>query len=155
MIPPDTDIADLSRQLNEDSVAYSNVGLASDPALQASVAGALEPGEGIAVVDIYPDKFADLRDLAQALKEASNLDTVIVQAPQGISAVSDSHSRAALESAQQAVAPGLDQVTALNQLHTHLGTATMPAEWLILGLIIIALAGAVAAFTRAHSSKKV
>lgn len=155
MIPPDTDIADLSRQLNEDSVAYSNVGLASDPALQASVAGALEPGEGIAVVDIYPDKFADLRDLAQALKEASNLDTIIVQAPQGISAVSDSHSRAALESAQQAVAPGLDQVTALNQLHTHLGTATMPAEWLILGLIIIALAGAVAAFTRAHSSKKV
>ena len=155
MIPPDTDIADLSRQLNEDSVAYSNVGLASDPALQASVSGALEPGEGIAVVDIYPDKFADLRDLAQALKEASNLDTVIVQAPQGISAVSDSHSRAALESAQQAVAPGLDQVTALNQLHTHLGTATMPAEWLILGLIIIALAGAVAAFTRAHSSKKV
>ena len=155
MIPPDTDIADLSRQLNEDSVANSNVGLASDPALQASVAGALEPGEGIAVVDIYPDKFADLRDLAQALKEASNLDTVIVQAPQGISAVSDSHSRAALESAQQAVAPGLDQVTALNQLHTHLGTATMPAEWLILGLIIIALAGAVAAFTRAHSSKKV
>lgn len=155
MIPPDTDIADLSRQLYEDSVAYSNVGLASDPALQASVAGALEPGEGMAVVDIYPDKFADLRDLAQALKEASNLDTVIVQAPQGISAVSDSHSRAALESAQQAVAPGLDQVTALNQLHTHLGTATMPAEWLILGLIIIALAGAVAAFTRAHSSKKV
>lgn len=155
MIPPDTDIADLSRQLYEDSVAYSNVGLARDPALQASVAGALEPGEGIAVVDIYPDKFADLRDLAQALKEASNLDTIIVQAPQGISAVSDSHSRAALESAQQAVAPGLDQVTALNQLHTHLGTATMPAEWLILGLIIIALAGAVAAFTRAHSSKKV
>lgn len=155
MIPPDADIADLSQQLLEDSVAYSNVGLASDPALQASVSGALQPGEGIAVVDIYPDKFADLRDLAQALKEASDLDTVIVQAPQGISAVSDSHSRAALESAQQAVAPGLDQVTALNQLHTHLGTATMPAEWLILGLIIIALAGAVAAFTRAHSSKKV
>lgn len=152
MIPPEADIADLSQQLLEDSVAYSNVGLASDPALQASVAGALQPGEGIAVVDIYPGKFADLRDLAQTLKEASDLDTVILQAPQGISVVSDSHSRAALESAQQAVAPGLDQVTALNQLHAHLDTATMPAAWLILGLAIIALAGAATAFTRARSS---
>ena len=120
MIPAGVDVDGIAQQLEADGVAFSNPGLARDYALQEPIAEALHPNHGIAVVDVYPEKIPDLRDLATALQEQTGLDTVILQAPMKVSAVSDSYDRASLEAAEDSLPTGLDQITLLNEFY---GTA--------------------------------
>lgn len=145
MIPPGVDIANLAAQLREDRVAYSNVELSHDTQLNTAVAQQLHPDEGLAVVDVYPDKVADLRDIAQDLKNASGLDTVIVQAPLNVSAVSDTYSRSEIESTQEAIAPGTDQIALVQQFHAGIvhGDAPIVAV-VVLALVVAAVCAAVA-----------
>ena len=122
MIPAGVDVDNIAEQLSEDGVAFSNPELALDDALQEPIAESLRPNHGVAVVDVFPEKIPDLRDLATALQKETGLDTVILQAPMKVSAVSNSYDRAALEAAENSLPPGLDQATVS---YTHL---TLPTK---------------------------
>lgn len=117
MIPAGVDVDDIADQLSVDGVAFSNPELALDDDLQARIADSLQPNHGIAVVDVFPDKIPDLRDLATTLQEQTGLDTVILQAPMRVSAVSNSYDRASIEAAEDSLPTGLDQVTLLNDFY--------------------------------------
>lgn len=117
MIPAGVDVDDIADQLSADGVAFSNPELALDDDLQAHIADSLQPNHGIAVVDVFPEKIPDLRDLATILQEQTGLDTVILQAPMRVSAVSNSYDRASLEAAEDSLPTGLDQVTLLNDFY--------------------------------------
>ncbi|WP_165242253.1 DUF6676 family protein [Corynebacterium lizhenjunii] len=149
MIPAEVNIEDLAAQLSEDGVAYSAPELARDAQLNAAVAEALRPGEGIAVVDVVPGKAADMRDVAQELADAAGLNTVLVQWPGQVSAVSQSHSRGALEAAQGEVPAGVDQVTALEYFHAGLSSDVFPWAPVLTGVLLVAVVAAVSAYVRA------
>lgn len=145
MIPADVDIADLSAQLTLDGVAFSNPELADNAAVQQPIIDTLAIGHGIAVVDVFPPHQADIRDIAQELQDATGLDTVIVQAPSSVSVVSDTYSRAQLEASQSALAPGLDQVTLLQDFYSRADATAPPIQAITLVAALI-LALAVAAY---------
>lgn len=154
MIPAGVDVDNIAEQLSEDGVAFSNPELALDDALQEPIAESLRPNHGVAVVDVFPEKIPDLRDLATALQKETGLDTVILQAPMKVSAVSNSYDRAALEAAEDSLPPGLDQVTLLNDFYTAADGFSAP--WLaILGTIfcLAVLAGAMAFRSAAHDHR--
>lgn len=152
MIPEGVDIPDLSAQLLEDGVAFSNPGLAADTEIQAPIASALQGSHGIAVVDVYPQRLADARDIAQELQDATGLDTVVVQTVRNVSAVSDTYSRAALESVQADIPQGLSQVSLLEQFYAGVDPFAVP--WLsIVAILAIGLAFAVTASYRAVLKK--
>ena len=152
MIPEGVDIPDLSSQLLEDGVAFSNPGLAADAEIQAPISSALQGSHGIAVVDVYPQHLADARDIAQELQDATGLDTVVVQTVRNVSAVSDTYSRAALESVQADIPQGLSQVSLLEQFYAGVDPFAVP--WLsIVAILAIWLAFAVTASYRAVLKK--
>ena len=134
MIPEGTDIPTLAEQLNEDGVAFSNESLASDVSMQAPIDAALQDFHGIAVVDVYPPRLADARDIAQELQNATGLDTVIVQTTRNVSAVSDSYSRASIESVQSTIPQGIDQVSLLDQFYT--GVESVGAPWPLIAIVL-------------------
>ena len=141
MIPADVNVDDIAAQLSADGVAFSNPELALDDDLQAHISASLQPGHGIAVVDVFPEKIPDLRDLATTLQQQTGLDTVILQAPMKVSAVSKSYDRATLEAAEDALPTGLDQVTLLNDFYATADHFSTP--WgIILGLLFCLAAAA-------------
>ena len=145
MIPAGVDVDNIAEQLSEDGVAFSNPELALDDALQEPIVDSLHPDHGVAVVDVFPEKIPDLRDLATALQERTGLDTVILQAPMKVSAVSNSYDRATLEAAEASLPTGLDQVTLLNDFYATADGFSVP--WFpLLGIIfgLAALAGVMA-----------
>lgn len=119
-----------------DSVAASNVDLANDPAFNSLVASTLHSQHGFAVVDSPAASLADARDIAQALQDSTGLDTVFVQVPIGVSAVSDTYSRAQIESAQAGIAPGTPQVDALNHFYGAVDSVGIPLAPVLLVLTI-------------------
>lgn len=142
MIPAGVDVDDIADQLSVDGVAFSNPELALDDDLQARIADSLQPNHGIAVVDVFPDKIPDLRDLATTLQEQTGLDTVILQAPMRVSAVSNSYDRASIEAAEDSLPTGLDQVTLLNDFYATADHFSTP--WLAiltLFFFVAAIAG--------------
>lgn len=142
MIPAGVDVDDIADQLSADGVAFSNPELALDDDLQTHIAESLQPNHGIAVVDVFPEKIPDLRDLATTLQEQTGLDTVILQAPMRVSAVSNSYDRAALEAAEDSLPTGLDQVTLLNDFYAVADQFSVP--WLLIfavAFIVAAVAG--------------
>lgn len=138
MIPAGVDVDDIADQLSVDGVAFSNPELALDDDLQAHIAGSLQPNHGIAVVDVYPEKIPDLRDLATTLQQQTGLDTVILQAPMRVSAVSDTYDRAALEAAEDSLGTGLDQVTLLNDFYAVADQFSAP--WLLILTAVLGIA---------------
>lgn len=138
MIPAGVDVDDIDNQLSADGVAFSNPELALDDDLQAHIADSLQPNHGIAVVDVFPEKIPDLRDLATTLQEQTGLDTVILQAPMRVSAVSNSYDRATLEAAEDSLPTGLDQVTLLNDFYAVTDQFSVP--WLLILAVTIGLA---------------
>ncbi|MCG7260161.1 hypothetical protein HMPREF2822_02680 [Corynebacterium sp. HMSC062E11] len=142
MIPAGVDVDDIADQLSADGVAFSNPELAQDADLQVHIADSLQPNHGIAVVDVFPDKIPDLRDLATTLQEQTGLDTVILQAPMRVSAVSNSYARASIEAAEDSLPTGLDQVTLLNDFYATADHFSTP--WLAiltLFFFVAAIAG--------------
>ncbi|KHO29462.1 Rv1476 family membrane protein [Corynebacterium minutissimum] len=144
MIPAGVDVDDIAEQLSDDGVAFSNPELALDDALQEPIAASLHPDHGVAVVDVFPEKIPDLRDLATTLQEKTGLDTVILQAPMKVSVVSDSYDRAAIEAGEDSLPTGLDQVTLVNDFYATADDFSVP--WVCIVGIFFCLA-ALAAFT--------
>lgn len=136
MIPSDVDIPNLETQLQADSVAASNVELAHDTAFNSLVATTLHPQHGFAVIDSPGASLADARDIAQALQDSTGLDTVFVQVPLGVSAVSHTYNRAQIESAQAGIAPGTPQADALGHFYGSVDSAGIPLAPVILVLTI-------------------
>lgn len=126
MIPAGVDVDDIAEQLSDDGVAFSNPELALDDALQEPIAASLHPDHGVAVVDVFPEKIPDLRDLATTLQDRTGLDTVILQAPMKVSVVSDSYDRAAIEAAEDSLPTGLDQVTLVNDFYATADGFSVP-----------------------------
>lgn len=149
MIPEGTDIPALSAQLSEDGVAFSNPELANNQEVQAPIEAALQDSHGIAVVDVHPQRLADTRDIAQELQDATGLDTVIVQTTRNVSAVSDTYSRAAIESAQTALPQGIDQVTLLDQFYSGVDPLGVPWPIIVVAVLLLAAASAAVAFKSA------
>lgn len=146
------DVADLGEQLLADRVAYTNPELAADEDLQGLVAQHLRPGDGIAVVDIIPEQLSDLRNIANDLQQVSGLDSVIVQAPNAVSSVSDIYSRAQIESSQHDIPLGLDQTALLDHFYSGLDLDRGPALAVALVLAAVFVAAGVAAYRAARSS---
>ncbi|MCG7229109.1 DUF6676 family protein [Corynebacterium minutissimum] len=151
MIPAGVDVDDIAEQLSDDGVAFSNPELALDDALQEPIAASLHPDHGVAVVDVFPEKIPDLRDLATTLQEKTGLDTVILQAPMKVSVVSDSYDRAAIEAAEDSLPTGLDQVTLVNDFYATADDFSVP--WVPIVGIFFCLA-ALAAFTAFHHAAR-
>lgn len=129
------DLADLSEQLRDDAVAFTNPDLARDQSVQEQIHNSLRPGDGIAVVDVADQPYGWARDVATKLQEATGLDTVIVQQPGSVSAVSDSWSRAEIEAAQAQTTPGQSQGDMLHTFYEAL-PAGDPAWGLIVPLVL-------------------
>lgn len=108
MIPAGIDTDDLARQIGEDAVAFGTQVPAGrvaelEPGLVDAVAHADASGFGslgVVVLGETPPHAPDLRDVAQDLLLATDVDTVIVRAPESGAVVSDLHTRADIESAQ-------------------------------------------------------
>ena len=138
MIPEGVDIPDLSAQLAEDGVAFSNPDLATNAEIQDPIVSTLQDLHGIAVVDVYPTRLADARDIAQELQDATGLDTVVVQTVRNVSAVSDTYSRAAIEATQGDIPQGVNQVELLDRFYA--GVDPFGAPWpLIVAMVVVAL----------------
>ncbi|ART21323.1 hypothetical protein CBE89_07345 [Corynebacterium striatum] len=153
MIPKEVDLANLSGQLRQDGVAFSNPRIANDLEIQEEIIKSLHPDHGIAVVDSFSASAADARDIAQDLQLATGLDTVIVQTPTHVSAVSDSLTRANIEAAERAIPRGLDQTSVLEQFYS--GTDHFAVHWMAIIALILALAGVVGWFAyRAASATR-
>ena len=152
MIPAGVDVDGIADQLSADGVAFSNPELAQDADLQVHIADSLQPNHGIAVVDVFPDKIPDLRDLATTLQEQTGLDTVILQAPMRVSAVSNSYDRATLEAAEDSLPTGLDQVTLLNDFYGTVDHLSVPWLMILMLFFCVAVAAGWAGF-RATAKK--
>jgi|SRR5690625_32423 len=138
MIPEGVDIPDLSAQLAEDGVAFSNPDLATNAEIQDPIVSTLQDSHGIAVVDVYPTRLADARDIAQELQDATGLDAVVVQTVRNVSAVSDTYSRAAIEATQGDIPQGVNQVELLDRFYAGVDSFSVP--WpLIVALTVVAL----------------
>ena len=138
MIPEGVDIPDLSAQLAEDGVAFSNPDLATNAEIQDPIVSTLQDLHGIAVVDVYPTRLADARDIAQELQDATGLDTVVVQTVRNVSAVSDTYSRAAIEATQGDMPQGVNQVELLDRFYAGVDLFGVP--WpLIVAMAVVAL----------------
>lgn len=153
MIPEGIDVADLSAQLSEDGVAFSNPELAHDADVQAPIEAALQDSHGIAVVDVHPQRLADARDIAQELQDATGLDTVIVQTVRNVSAVSDTYPRAALESVQGDIPQGSNQVALLDQFYAGVDSFGLPWPLIVAAICIVIAGCGVLVFKNAAGSK--
>lgn len=155
MIPADTDIADLSGQLADNRVAIGAVA-EEYPTMEGELAEVMGQAEaegfgatGIALLDHTPEQPADLRDIAQELLMAGELDTVIVRAPASGAIVSDIHSRAEIESAQWRFLGDSDYVAATRTLIDEINSAGI--SWggvtalALLALLVVVVLAAVAA----------
>ena len=149
MVPAGVDIADLAGQLEEDGVAYTAPELREDAQLNTDVAQGLRDGDGIAVVDVVADRAPDVRDIAQELQDATGLNTVIVQTPRHVSSVSDTYSRADIESVQAQIAPGVDQVDLLSEYYGGLDQISFPVGAVVGVVAVIAVIVLVGSFLAA------
>ena len=146
MVPAGVDVADLASQLKEDGVAYTSPALSQDAQLNAEVAQGLRDGDGVAVVDVMADRAPDVRDIAQELQDATGLNTVIVQTPRHVSSVSDTYSRAGIESVQAQIAPGVNQVDLLSEYYRGLDQISLPVGAVVGAVAVIAIIVLVSSF---------
>ena len=133
----DIDLTPLVKQLREDRVALE----VPNQTLEDHVAGALNPGTGLVILERTPAHIPAVRDLAQDLSMATGLDTVIVRTPHVAIAVSDSLTRAQVERGERAMVAQPDYG---DGVRAFLSTSmeTQPA-WPAIALIIAAVAAAV------------
>lgn len=149
MVPAGVDIADLAGQLEGDGVAYSSPALSQDAQLNAAVAQGLRDGDGVAVVDVMADRAPDVRDIAQELQDATGLNTVIVQTPRHVSSVSDTYSRADIESVQAQIPPGIEQADLLSEYYKGLDQISFPVGAVVGAVAVIAIIVLVSSFLAA------
>ena len=103
----------------------------------------------MAVVDVVADRAPDVRDIAQELQDVTGLNTVIVQTPRHVSSVSDTYSRADIESVQAQIAPGVDQVDLLSEYYRGLDQISFPVAAVVGAVAVIAAIVLVSSFLAA------
>lgn len=153
MISAGVDIPDLAQQIGEDSVAYGGDGGEGftrdvEPGLVDAVAHA-ESGDfgsvGFVILDRTPQQTADLRDIAQDVLLATDVDTVVVRAPGSGAIVSDVHSRSAIESAQYSFLGDPDVVGAAHRFIDEVAGAGI--NWALVAAALVLIIAAVVALT--------
>lgn len=160
MIPAGIDIDDLARQVEEDAVAFG-------PLVPAERIGELEPGLvdatvhaeasgfgplGVVVLGETPAHQPDLRDIAQDVLLSTDVDTVIVRAPESGAVVSDVHSRADIESAQY---PFLGNPDVVGGVHGFIDDVNgLSVSWLSAAVLILLTMAAVAVFTAVGACRR-
>ncbi|MDY3127569.1 MAG: DUF6676 family protein, partial [Corynebacterium sp.] len=103
-----------------------------------SIAAHLAEDHAIAVVDVFPQRPADSRDIAQELADATGISTVIVQTPVNVSAVSTKYSRAELEAAQTNLPNGIGQVELVDTFYHNMESAN-PFNVMIGAVVLLTL----------------
>lgn len=159
MIPAEVDIADLTRQLDEDSVAFG-------PFMPAERVDVLEPGLidavahadssgfgslGVVVLDFDTAHAPDVRDVAQDLLLASDLETVIVRTPGSGAIVSEVHTRADIESAQYRFLGNPDIVGGVFGFIDDVNATSI--SWISVAAVIVLTVVAVAAFAAVNARR--
>ncbi|MDO5669729.1 MAG: hypothetical protein Q4G50_06975 [Corynebacterium sp.] len=160
MIPEGVDIDDLARQIDEDSVAFGSF-------VPAEKMGELEPGLidaashaessgfgslGVVVLEHTPAHTPDLRDIAQDVLVATEVETVIVRAPGSGAIVSDVHSRAEIETAQYPFLADGDVVGGVHRFIDDVNGWSL--NWVGI-LVVVLLLVAVAAALTAWNARRV
>jgi len=153
MIPAGIDTDDLARQIGEDAVAFGgNVPAGRFAELEPGLIDAVGHADatgfgslGVVVLGETPPHTPDLRDVAQDVLLATDVDTVIVRAPESGAIVSDVHTRADIEAAQWPFLGDPDVVRGVFGFIDDVNGSS--ADWVsAVALIVIALA-AVVVFT--------
>lgn len=152
MIPADIDLDDLASQLQGDGVAIAGIGQ-SYPDMEGELVEVLAEADaggfgsaGIVLLDQTPAQPADQRDIARDLLDLTGLDTVIVRSPGSGAIVSDTHSRADIESAQWHFLGNGDYVAATRDLVNRMVETPEP-HWLLLSLLALLFLAGVATLT--------
>ncbi|PFG28698.1 DUF6676 family protein [Corynebacterium renale] len=110
-IPANVDIESLKAQLSAGNAAFEPAtstvldhATLEDALLHANSLAAEDGGTvAVAFLDSTPTQLADLRDIAQDLQLSTTHDTVIIQAPGGVGAASDTLTRAQIEIGEHAL----------------------------------------------------
>lgn len=151
MAPSDIDLDALATQLSERGVAFGTPNPVNE-ALGADLRRAIDTVQqqgmgpvGYVVLETTPERPGDLRDIAQDLQIATGLDTVVVRTPRTTAAVSDSLTRAEVESGQFALISEPDYAAGLEAFAAEAGGFSIP--WVAAGALIIAVLAAVAIAT--------
>lgn len=159
MIPAGIDTDDLARQIGEDAVAFGGQVPTEriaelEPGLLDATVHADTSGFGslgIVVLGETPAHTPDLRDVAQDVLLATDVDTVIVRAPGSGAVVSDLHTRADIESAQYPFLGNPDVVGGVFEFIDDVNGSSV--SWpSAVALIVIAMV-AVAVFTALGARK--
>lgn len=151
---PEADLDALSAQLRDGRVAFGtdnpvNESLAADLTqamgnMDSTVS--TDVGEmGVVVLETTPERPGDLRDIAQDLQNATGLDTVVVRTPHSAAAVSNSLSRAEIESGQLAMVAEPDYAVGLEAFAAEADGFAPP--WVVVGLVLAAIVAVVALTT--------
>lgn len=104
---------------------------------------------GMIVLETVPERRGDLRDIAQDVQLATDLDTVIARTPMSVSVVSDSMSRAQIERAEVAMVqePDYTRGVELFAAEAH----SYSPQWIVIGMAIVAILAAAAVSTYASA----
>ncbi|BAC18470.1 hypothetical protein HMPREF0290_1696 [Corynebacterium efficiens YS-314] len=143
MIPDNIDINALARDLEDDAVAMGTAMREQYPAMEEELSRIAEDaadGEfgtlGYVVLDNTPAVTADLRDIAQELVNTTSFDTVAVRSPGSGAVVSDIHTRASLEAAQQEMLGTPDYVEGASLLVRDVTTSPLASiDWAQMALV--------------------
>ncbi len=162
MIPDGVDIDDLSRQLAEDSVAFGSfVPVEQVSSLEPGLIDAVSHAEqsgfgslGVVVLEHTPPHTPDLRDVAQDLLLGTDVDTVIVRAPESGAIVSDVHPRGAIEAAQYPFLGNPDIVGGVFGFIDDVNgwSVNWPLALVLIAVTLAAVGGATAWAVRGRSS---
>lgn len=160
MIPEGVDIDDLARQIDEDSVAFGSF-------VPAEKMGELEPGLidavshadssgfgslGVVVLEHTPAHAPDLRDIAQDVLLATDVETVIVRAPGSGAIVSDAHSRAEIEAAQYPFLADGDVVGGVHRFVDDINGWSLSWGWVFVAVVlVVAVAAVLTALSARHT----
>lgn len=139
----------LAAQLVDDHIAFGMANPVND-ALERELHGALADLEsgglgpaGMVVLEEVGQPAGELRDLAQDLKDAAELDTVIIRTPASTSAVSDSLDRAQVEAGQAALIAEPDYAAGVRAFGDQVDAFDVP--WAAVALVVLAAAAIAAA----------
>lgn len=137
MTPADVDVSALSRQLEDGPVAFTSPEMV-DPVLAAQLSEVVA-GESAAVLVSGPGSPAHLRDVGQAVLDATDFSTVIVRGPETGAAVSEEHPRAAIEASRDALLAEPDYVVGVAEFLS--GTQSFSVSWAtVTALIVVCVA---------------
>ena len=155
----DVEVDALLLDLSDDRIAFTPAAPVDGGLAQQLSARLAEPGDVIgeaAFVVAGPGAGTDLRDMGQAVLDAEGgtLDTVIVRGPDAVAVVSETASRAAIESSQNELLAHPDYIVGLESFLTAInGRSIGSGDWLLVTAAALIAFALVAALTFASARK--